>query len=130
MHGLRELTGLSPVSLEDKNGLAEREMRQVEEVTGSDAEDIMEHPRVVGDEEDIAWADDEPDEDVRGLNNEERVGHNVEPLHMGIRDRLFILVLARVLHCSSTPLILSLSLVLGVISSHCASCDVKNSPTL
>jgi COMPASS component SWD1 len=26
----------------------------------------VEHPRVNGDEEDIAWADDEPDEDVRG----------------------------------------------------------------
>lgn len=51
--------------------LAERKMKQEEEevdiLTGKDAEEgIVEHPRVNGDEEDFAWADDEPDEDVRG----------------------------------------------------------------
>jgi COMPASS component SWD1 len=50
--------------------LAERKMKQEEEevdiLTGNDAEEVVEHPRVNGDEEDIAWADDEPDEDVRG----------------------------------------------------------------
>ena len=50
--------------------LAERKMKQEEEevdiLTGKDAEEVAEHPRVNGDEEDITWADDEPDEDVRG----------------------------------------------------------------
>lgn len=50
--------------------LAERKMKQEEEeadiLTGRDAEEVVEQPRVNGDEEDIAWADDEPDEDVRG----------------------------------------------------------------
>ena len=50
--------------------LAERKMKQEEEevdiFTGNDAEEVVEHPRVNGDEEDFAWADDEPDEDVRG----------------------------------------------------------------
>ena len=51
--------------------MAERKMKQEEEevdiFTGRGAEEeIVEHPRVNGDEEDFAWADDEPDEDVRG----------------------------------------------------------------
>ena len=50
--------------------LAERKMKQEEEevdiLTGNDAEEVVEHPRVNGDEEDCGWADDEPDEDVRG----------------------------------------------------------------
>jgi COMPASS component SWD1 len=51
--------------------LAVRKMKQEEEevdiLTGRDAEEeIVEHPRVNGDEEDFAWADDEPDEDGRG----------------------------------------------------------------
>ena len=50
--------------------MAERKMKQEEEevdiFTGNDAEEVVEHPRVNGDEEDFAWADDEPDEDVRG----------------------------------------------------------------
>lgn len=50
--------------------LAERKMKQEEEeadiLTGRDAEEVVEQPRVNGDEEDITWADDEPDEDVRG----------------------------------------------------------------
>jgi COMPASS component SWD1 len=50
--------------------LAERKMKQEEEevdiLTGNDAEEVVENPRVNGDEEDVAWADDEPDEDVRG----------------------------------------------------------------
>lgn len=50
--------------------LAERKMKQEEEevdiLTGNDAEEVVENPRVNGDEEDIAWADDEPDEDIRG----------------------------------------------------------------
>ena len=50
--------------------MAERKMKQEEEevdiLTGKDAEEeVVEHSRVNGDEEDIAWADDEPDEDVR-----------------------------------------------------------------
>ena len=50
--------------------LAERKMKQEEEevdiLTGNDAEEVVENPRVNGDEEDVAWADDEPDEDARG----------------------------------------------------------------
>ena len=45
-------------------------MKQKEEVdvlTGRDAEEeFVGHPRVNGDEQDIAWAGGEPDEDVRG----------------------------------------------------------------
>lgn len=39
----------------------------VDILTGKDAEEeVVEHPRVNGDEDDFAWADDEPDEDLRG----------------------------------------------------------------
>jgi COMPASS component SWD1 len=56
---------------EDENVLAERKMKQEEEevdiLAGKDAEEeIIDHPRVSGDEDDFAWADDEPDEDMRG----------------------------------------------------------------
>lgn len=43
-----------------------QEEEEVDIFTGKDAEEIVEHPRVNGDDEDIGWADDEPDEDVRG----------------------------------------------------------------
>jgi COMPASS component SWD1 len=50
--------------------LAERKMKQEEEevdiLAGKDAEEeTVDHPRVNGDEDDFAWADDEPDEDTR-----------------------------------------------------------------
>ena len=44
-----------------------QEEEEVDISTGRGAaEEIVEHPRVNGDEEDFAWADDESDEDVRG----------------------------------------------------------------
>ena len=51
--------------------MAERKMKQEEEevdiLTGKDVEEeTIDHPRVNGDEDDSAWADDEPDEDMRG----------------------------------------------------------------
>ena len=43
-----------------------QEEEEVDILAGRDAaEEIVEHPRVNGDEEDFAWADDESDEDVR-----------------------------------------------------------------
>jgi COMPASS component SWD1 len=66
-----ELTGPFCVSQEDESVLAERKMKQEEEVVdilgGKDAgEEIVDHPRGNGDEDDFSWADDEPDEDIRG----------------------------------------------------------------
>jgi len=44
-----------------------QEEEEVDILAGRDAaEEIVEHPRVNGDEEDFTWADDESDEDVRG----------------------------------------------------------------
>jgi COMPASS component SWD1 len=44
-----------------------QEEEEVDILTGRDAgEEIAEHPRINGDEEDFGWADDEADEDVRG----------------------------------------------------------------
>jgi len=59
-----------PIFYEGGCVLSEPKMKQEEEevdvLNGKDAEEVVEHPRVNGDEEDIAWADDDPDEDVRG----------------------------------------------------------------
>jgi COMPASS component SWD1 len=44
-----------------------QEEEEVDILDGKDAEEeIVDHPRVNGDEGDFAWADDEPDEDIRG----------------------------------------------------------------
>ena len=44
-----------------------QEEEEVDILTGRDAEEeVVEHLRVNGDEEDFAWVDDEPDEDGRG----------------------------------------------------------------
>jgi hypothetical protein len=42
-----------------------QEEEVVDILTGRDAEENVGHPRVIGDEQVIAWADDEPDE-MRG----------------------------------------------------------------
>ena len=45
-----------------------QEEEEVDILAGKDAEEeeIVDHPRVNGDEDDFGWADDEPDEDMRG----------------------------------------------------------------
>ena len=58
-------------SQEDESVLAERKMKQEEEevdiLSGNEVgEEIVDYPRVNGDEDEFTWADDEPDEDIRG----------------------------------------------------------------